>query len=248
MDAETLLLETEESMLKAVDFAKQEFSGVRTGKASPGLVENLDVHVSSYGSVMKLKGLAVISTPEPRLILIQPFDPSTVHDIGRAINESKLNLNPLVEGRSIRLPIPALTEERRKDLVKLVKSQAEEARVRVRGARKAAMDSAKKLKAENIVTEDGQRDLETQIQKLTDKYVKEIDELVAVKELLGHASVQTTMHYLHAAETWTEDVPAALAVTTADLVGHTESDPGSDPETIDDDWESDVGPVTGDLQ
>lgn len=107
MDAETLLLETEESMLKAVDFAKQEFSGVRTGKASPGLVENLDVHVSSYGSVMKLKGLAVISTPEPRLILIQPFDPSTVHDIGRAINESKLNLNPLVEGRSIRLPIPA---------------------------------------------------------------------------------------------------------------------------------------------
>ena len=178
MDAETLLLETEESMLKAVDFAKQEFSGVRTGKASPGLVENLDVHVSSYGSVMKLKGLAVISTPEPRLILIQPFDPS----IGRAINESKLNLNPLVEGRSIRLPIPALTEERRKDLVKLVKSHAEEARVRVRGARKAAMDSAKKLKAENIVTEDGQRDLETQIQKLTDKYVKEIDELVAVKE------------------------------------------------------------------
>ena len=102
--------------------------------------------------------------------------------LGRAINESKLNLNPLVEGRSIRLPIPALTEERRKDLVKLVKSQAEEARVRVRGARKAAMDSAKKLKAENIVTEDGQRDLETQIQKLTDKYVKEIDELVAVKE------------------------------------------------------------------
>lgn len=93
MDAETLILETEESMLKAVDFAKQEFSGVRTGKASPGLVENLDVHVSSYGSVMKLKGLAVISTPEPRLILIQPFDPSTVHDIGRAINESKLNLN-----------------------------------------------------------------------------------------------------------------------------------------------------------
>ena len=121
---------------------------------------------------MKLKGLAVISTPEPRLILIQPFDPSTVHDIGRAINESKLNLNPLVEGRSIRLPIPALTEERRKDLVKLVKSQAEEAR----------MDSAKKLKADNIVTEDGQRDLETQIQKLTDKYVKDIDELVAVKE------------------------------------------------------------------
>ena len=87
-----------------------------------------------------------------------------------------------MEGRSIRLPIPALTEERRKDLVKLVKSQAEEARVRVRGARKNGMDSAKKLKTDNIVTEDGQRDLETQIQKLTDKYVKEIDDLVAAKE------------------------------------------------------------------
>ena len=182
MDAETLLLDTELSMLMAVDFANLVCSGVLTGNAFPGLVEFLDVLGSSYGSVMKLKGLAVISTPEPRLILIQPFDPSTVHDIGRAINESKLNLNPLVEGSSISKHITALTEERRKDLVKLVKSQAEEARVRVRGARKAAMDSAKKLKAENIVTEDGHRDLETQIQKLTDKYVKEIDELVAVKE------------------------------------------------------------------
>ena len=195
MDAETLILETEESMLKAVDFAKQEFSGVRTGKASPGLVENLDVHVSSYGSVMKLKGLAVISTPEPRLILIQPFDPSTVHDIGRAINESKLNLNPLVEGRSIRLPIPALTEERRKDLVKLVKSQAEEARVRVRGARKAGMARVAVRKArqdanaaldrcvkDDNLPEDDERRGQAEVQKLTDKYVKDIDELVAVKE------------------------------------------------------------------
>ena len=92
MDAETLLLETEESMLKAVDFAKQEFSGVRTGKASPGLVENLDVHVSSYGSVMKLKGLAVISTPEPRLILIQPFDPSTAPSLGATLWSSPWNV------------------------------------------------------------------------------------------------------------------------------------------------------------
>ena len=152
------------------------------GQGFPGLVENLDVHVSSYGSVMKLKGLAVISTPEPRLILIQPFDPSTVHDIGRAINESKLNLNPLVEGRSIRPPIPALTEERRKDLVKLVKSQAEEAPCARARRPEGRHGFRQKLKAENIVTEDYQRDLETQIQKLTDKYVKEIDELVAVKE------------------------------------------------------------------
>lgn len=107
MDAETLLLETEEAMLKARGLRQAGIlRRMHWAKASPGLVENLDVHVSSYGSVMKLKGLAVHQHAEPRLILIQPFDPSTAHDIGRAINESKLNLNPIVEGRSIRLPIP----------------------------------------------------------------------------------------------------------------------------------------------
>ena len=165
-----------------LDYTKVEVSGVRTGKASPALVETLDVDVPSYGSTMKLKGLAVISTPEPRMIMIQPFDPSTIHDIARAIRESKLNLNPLVEARSIRLPIPALTEERRKELVKLVKSQAEDGRVRVRAARREGMDTAKKLKADNVITEDGQRDVDAQIQKLTDKYVKEIDDLVTAKE------------------------------------------------------------------
>ena len=182
MDAETLLLETEESMLKAVDFAKQEFSGVRTGKASPGLVENLDVHVSSYGSVMKLKGLAVISTPEPRLILIQPFDPSTVHDIGRAINESKLNLNPLVEGRSIRLPIPALTEERRKDLTKQIKKIAEETKVVLRNERRDIMDSLKKLKKDSVITEDDIAAYEKDVQKTLDKFIESVDKLLKDKE------------------------------------------------------------------
>lgn len=182
MDSETLLLETEESMEKSVDYMKHEFSGVRTGKASPALVENLDVAVASYGSTMKLKAIAVISTPEARLIQIQPHDPSTAHDITRAIRESKLGLNPIGEGRNIRLPIPELSEERRRDLVKLVKSQAEDARVRVRGNRRDAMDAAKKLKNNNIVTEDGLRDLEEEIQKLTDRFVKSIDELYAAKE------------------------------------------------------------------
>lgn len=182
MDPETLLLEIEEAMEKSVDYMRHEFSGVRTGKASPALVENLDVPIPSYGSTMKLKAIAVISTPEPRLIQIQPHDPSTATDITRAIRESKLGLNPIGEGRSIRLPIPELSEERRRDLVKLVKSQAEEARVRVRANRKDGMDKAKKLKASNIVTEDGLRDLEEEIQKLTDRHIKTIDELFAVKE------------------------------------------------------------------
>lgn len=182
MDPETLIMEVEEAMEKSLEYMRQEFAGVRTGKASPALVENLDVHVASYGSTMKLKALAVISTPEPRLINIQPFDPSTSHDIGRAIRESKLNINPIVEARSIRLPIPELSAERRKDMVKMVKQMAEEARVRVRGARKDGMDATKKMKAENVVTEDSQRDLEENIQKLTDKYVKEVDVVVTSKE------------------------------------------------------------------
>ena len=182
MDPETLLLEVEEGMEKSIDYMKAEFSGVRTGKASPALVENLDVNVISYGSTMKLKSIAVISTPEPRLIQIQPHDPSIANDINRAIRESKLGLNPIGEGRNIRLPIPELTEDRRRELVKLVKSQAEDARIRVRGNRRDGIDGAKKLKANNIITEDGLHTLEEEVQKLTDKAIKLIDELFAAKE------------------------------------------------------------------
>lgn len=182
MDAETLILETEESMEKILLHMGHEFTGVRTGKASPTLVENLDVNISSYGSTMKLKSIAVISVPDSRSILIQPFDPSTLHDIQRAINESKLNLNPMIDARSVRLPIPELSQERRKELAKYVKGLAEDTRVRIRSARRDGMDSAKKLKASNLITEDTQRDMETDIQKLTDKYIKLIDEQTAVKE------------------------------------------------------------------
>lgn len=182
MDAETLLFETEEKMTAALDHMQAEFGGVRTGKASPSLVENLDVHVSSYNSNMKLKAMAVISTPDARSILIQPFDPGTLHDIQRAISESRLNLNPVIDARSVRLPIPELTEDRRRDLVKYVKSLSEDGRVRMRAIRREAMDAAKKLKAGNVVTEDEQRTLEEKIQKLTDKFTKAIDEQLSAKE------------------------------------------------------------------
>ena len=182
MDTDTILLETEEAMTKSVEYMIHEFAGVRTGKASPGLVENLDVHVQSYGSTSKLKQLAVISTPEPRLIVISPFDPGTVRDVERAIKESRLGINPAVDGKAIRLPIPELSEERRRDLVKLIKGMAEDARIRIRGERKAAMDTTKKLKAESAITEDQMHDLEKEIQTLTDKHVKDIDEHVAKKE------------------------------------------------------------------
>ena len=134
MSAEEILLEAEMAMEKSVDYMIHEFASVRTGKASPALVENVDVE--AYGSAMKLKQLALITTPEPRLLVVQPFDASTVRDIEKALKESKIGITPLVDGKIIRLPIPELSEERRKDLVKSLKQMAEEARVRVRANRR----------------------------------------------------------------------------------------------------------------
>ncbi len=182
MDEETLLFETETSMEEAVERMASDFGGVRTGKASPGLVDNMDIYVASYGTSMKLKSLAVVSTPDARSILIQPFDPSTLNDIKKSIAESRLNITPIIDARSVRLPIPELSGERRKELVKYVKSLAEETRVRVRGVRKSGMDGIKKLKADNILTEDGVRTAEDKVQKLTDKFIKKIEELVIAKE------------------------------------------------------------------
>ena len=180
MSAEEILFETEVSMEKSVDYMVHEFSAVRTGKASPALVENVDVDV--YGSSMKLKQVALITTPEARLLVVQPFDASTVRDIEKALKESKIGITPLVDGKLIRLPIPELSEERRRDLVKSLKQMAEEARVRVRANRRTAMDDAKKLQKSGELTEDGLRDLEADVQKLTDRFVKSIDEHFERKE------------------------------------------------------------------
>jgi ribosome recycling factor len=180
MTKDDILLETEMAMEKNVDFMVHEFAAVRTGKASPALVENVDVH--AYGSTMKLKQLALITTPEPRLLVVQPFDAGTVRDIEKALNESRIGITPSVDGKIIRLPIPELSEERRKDLVRSLGKMAEEARVRVRGNRRTALDEAKKLKASGTLTEDGMRDTEDEVQKLTDRFVKSIDEHLGRKD------------------------------------------------------------------
>ncbi len=180
MSIEEILFEAEESMEKAVGFMTHEFAAIRTGKASPALVENIDVE--AYGSSMKLKQLALITAPEPRLLVIQPFDASTVRDIERGINESRLGINPAVDGKIIRLPIPELSEERRRDLAKTVKGIAEESRVRIRSCRRTAIDMAKKLQKDGKMTEDELRDTESEVQKLTDKVVAEIDKHTAAKE------------------------------------------------------------------
>jgi ribosome recycling factor len=175
-----ILFTAEEGMEKALDFMRHEFASVRTGKASPALVEGIDVE--AYGSTMKLKQLALITSPEPRLLVIQPFDLANAKPIEKAINESKIGITPSVDGKLIRLPIPELSEERRKDLVKTIKSMAEETRVRIRAARRHGMDAAKKMQKEGGITEDDLESAEAQIQKLTDKYVGDVDTQVASKE------------------------------------------------------------------
>jgi ribosome recycling factor len=180
MDLDEVLLEAEDAMDKAVEFMTHEFASIRTGKASPALVENLDVE--AYGSNMKLKQLALITTPEARLIVIQPFDASTTRDIERAINESRLGIAPAVDGKIIRIPIPELSEERRRDLVKTIKQIAEESKVRVRACRRDAMDSAKKMQKDGDITEDDLRSAEEDIQKLTDTYVAKVEQHVSSKE------------------------------------------------------------------
>jgi ribosome recycling factor len=180
MSTDDILLEAEMTMEKSVDYMVHEFAAVRTGKASPALVENVDVQ--AYGSAMKLKQLALITTPEPRLLVVQPFDAGTVRDIERALKESKIGITPAIDGKIIRLPIPELSEERRKELVRSLGKMAEEARVRVRSNRRTALDEAKKLKVSGALTEDQLRDLEGDVQKLTDRFVKSVDDHLKHKE------------------------------------------------------------------
>jgi ribosome recycling factor len=138
--------------------------------------------VEAYGTSMKLKQLALITTPEPRLLVIQPFDGATTRDIERAIKESKVGINPTVDGKIIRMPVPQLSEERRKDLVKSIKQMGEEARVRIRSARRDGIDTLKKAQKEGKITEDDLESYEKEIQKLTDGFVKKIDEAHVLKE------------------------------------------------------------------
>jgi ribosome recycling factor len=180
MEPDEILLTAEEGMEKAVDYMTHEFAAIRTGKASPALVEGIDVE--AYGASMKLKQLAMISTPEPRLIVINPFDASTVQAIEKAIKESKIGINPAVDGKIIRLPIPALSEERRRDLVKTCKTIAEETKVRIRSSRRDGMEALKKSQKDGVITEDDLKTFEKDVQKLTDDYGKKVDDALVAKE------------------------------------------------------------------
>lgn len=167
-------------MIKTEEVVVHEFAGVRTGKASPALVENILVEV--YGSNMRIRELAGITTPEPRMILIQPWDAATTHPIEKAIQKSNLGLNPAVQGKAIRIVLPELSQERRQEFVKVIHKMAENGRVAIRHVRRDAIEHMKKESKEGQVTEDELEHGEKEAQKLTDQYIAKIDGHLAHKE------------------------------------------------------------------
>lgn len=173
-----LLTEAEHKMDQATDHVASEFSTVRTGRANPQLLQRITVEY--YGSPTPLQQLASISVPEPRMLVVQPFDKSTVGDIERALQTSELSLNPTNDGNVIRIAFPPLTEERRKDLIKVVRNMAEEGRVAVRNIRRHAKSDMESMHGE--ISDDDIRRGEDELQKLTDRYIEQIDRLLGHKE------------------------------------------------------------------
>jgi ribosome recycling factor len=167
-------------MDRSIEAAHEHFNTVRTGRASAALLDR--IQVDYYGTPTPLKQLSTINAPEARMLTIQPFDPSSIKTIERAILESDLGLTPSNDGKLIRLPIPQLTEERRKELVKVVRQMAEESRVAVRNVRRDVMHDLKELVHNGDVGDDEERRAEERVQKLTDEHVKRIDELLKGKE------------------------------------------------------------------
>jgi ribosome recycling factor len=167
-------------MERAVDAMRREFSSVRTGKASPALLDT--VKVEAYGSKMPINQVATVTAPEPRLLMVQPWDKSLMHAIEKAIQTSDLGLNPANDGNLIRVPIPALTEERRKEMVRALHRLAEDGRIAIRHARQEANKELKKKQAAHEVSEDDMRHQIDEVQKMTDTYIHKIDELLKAKE------------------------------------------------------------------
>jgi ribosome recycling factor len=171
---------TEEKMQKAVEATRTEFSSVRTGRASPALLDR--IHVEAYGTSVPLKQVATVSAPDARTLQIVAFDRTTVGAIRRAIETSDLGLSPNIDGQTVRLGIPPLNEERRRDLVKIVRKKAEDGKIAVRNIRHKSVDELKTLHRDHKITEDEQKRAGEHVQKLTDRYVKDVDGLLASKE------------------------------------------------------------------
>lgn len=167
-------------MKGAIDSLKHEFSGLRTGRASASMLD--PVVVNAYGSNLPLNQVGNVSTPEPRMIAVQVWDSTMVGAVDKAIRAAGLGLNPVIDGTTLRIPVPELNEERRKELVKVANKYAEQGRVAVRNVRRDGMDKLKKLEKDGEISKDEHKDLADKVQKLTDAAIKEIDQLFATKE------------------------------------------------------------------
>jgi len=174
------LSEIERRMRGAFGVLKQEFSGLRTGRASASLLD--PIMVMAYGNPMPLNQVATVNVPEPRMITVQVWDKSQVNAVEKAIRESDLGLNPVMEGQLLRLPIPELNEERRHEIAKVAHKYAEQARVAVRNVRRDGMEHLKRAEKDGKMGKDEHHSLSTKVQDLTDKVIKEIDEALATKE------------------------------------------------------------------
>lgn len=175
-----LLTETKDKMKAAVEHTKKEFSGLRAGRASPQLLE--PIMVDAYGSLVPIIQVGNINIPEPRALSVQVWDKGLVKAVEKAIRESDLGLNPSADGQTVRVPVPQLTEERRKDMVKVAAKYAEEGRISIRGIRRHSLDALKKMEKDKLITEDDLSRQEKDIQKITDDHISQIDELLASKE------------------------------------------------------------------
>jgi len=167
-------------MAATVTAAKQEFAGLRTGRASPHLLD--PINIEAYGQRMSISQLGTVSTPEPRLLTVQIWDKSMVKQVDKAIRDSGLGLNPQVDGQLLRIPIPPLNEERRKELVKLAHKYAEAGRVAIRNIRRDGMELLKRLEKDHKIGQDEQHKHGDELQKLTDGHIKDVDEALAAKE------------------------------------------------------------------
>jgi len=173
-------VDAERRMKKSVESVTHELAGIRSGKATPGLLDS--VKVDAYGQKMPLNQVASVSVPDPKSLVVQPWDKSILGEVVKAIQKAELGFNPQAEGNIIRVPIPPLSEERRRELAKLCKKVAEEGKVAVRNVRRDANEQLKKAEKDKKVSEDEQHKGTEIVQKLTDKYIKDIDTLVAAKE------------------------------------------------------------------
>jgi len=175
-----VLTDTEEKMKKPLEVVQQNFSGIRSGRATTGMVEN--IRVDYYGSPTPIKQMANVTIPEPRTLLINPWDPSALKAIEKAIGDSDLGIAPMIDGKLVRLVVPPLTRERREELVKIVHKQAEEGRVSLRSVRRDANEKIKQLEKEKAITEDDSFKSLDSIQKLTDRFIQWIDQAQSAKE------------------------------------------------------------------